>query len=1052
MNLNEITKTGKNALSIASLPFAVAAVFIGVSVTEFTNHRQYAPVAVIDNDKKDADAKGMTQFFFNARKDISTNSMNYSSMLAADLADKAMSKTPKKHSLSSSLPYFNWISIGPTATGGRTRAILVDNQDPTHQTVFAGGVTGGIWRSTTGGSFWGNNFATLSNSQDENMANMNINCIAQDPNGAIYVGTGEGFTAYGYNSEFSSGELGGGIFKSTDHGNTWYQLSSTQPSSINNWQVAWAYTNRIAIRSDNFKTIYAATNTGIYISRDSGASWRSAYNSALKKISASTNFNTLDLKISGDASVIVADLAGYGYYCYPQTCDSVFTQIHYTGAGKLNGDASRIEFAISPTDPNRIYASVIAASGSFCQSVLSGIFMTATAKTNGGYWYLIGPGGSVAFDPYGEPASTDDQATYDNTLGVSPNDEMELLAGGTVLYKWNGNGTSDTVGSWAKISHYSPYFSGDPLWIHADEHVITFDPNTPGVVYLGCDGGIFKSTDNAVNWAPYNRNYDVTQYYTVCYAPYVNVISNDNYGNTQIAEGLGMGGGTQDNGSPYINGQVNGGYYPNDAQDMSGGDGAGSVVSQINPNIAYFCSDYGSFERTGNLGNLSFPTSAYTQTIGKCTGGDIDSAAQLGGASFVFPCALYENTFDTLNHDSVMFVANQGYSKGTIIYPEGINGTYPYTLTDTLIKGDTLTVPDRVVSRLAIGFSGSAGGVWVTGQGASNSTVVWIPIGGPDSKPTAYNSSSSIHVLAWSPTGDALFVGDEGGNVFRFSNMNKLIANDYCSAALWWNQGGVHATGNTAIKSTKLTVSFSGRDILAIAVDPNNGNNVLITAGNYNESIYLYYSTNALDTLAAPTFKSVQGNLPAMPVYGCILDLRDQNGNWNTGSAMLATEHGIYTTTNIDSSTVVWTKNNTGMANVMSLAIKQQTMPNWQCNNSGVIYVGTHGRGIWSTNNYEQLPNSVPSVSTAVKEDNLTVYPNPMTSEGNIEFNLASADNVTITIYDMQGKEVKTIAAGTQAPGSHIVSFESNDLQAGTYFASLTGTNYRKVSKFVVVK
>ena len=85
-------------------------------------------------------------------------------------------------------------------------------------------------------------------------------------------------------------------------------------------------------------------------------------------------------------------------------------------------------------------------------------------------------------------------------------------------------------------------------------------------------------------------------------------------------------------------------------------------------------------------------------------------------------------------------------------------------------------------------------------------------------------------------------------------------------------------------------------------------------------------------------------------------------------------------------------------------------------------------------------------------DDDLLVYPNPMTSQGNIQFNLAAADNITITIYDMQGNQVKTITMGNQTPGNHQVTFASSGLREGTYFASLTGDNFRKVSKFVVVK
>ncbi len=318
-------------------------------------------------------------------------------MLAAAAADQAMKKAKRTNS-ASSLPNFNWNSVGPSNIGGRTRSILVDNQDPTHQTIFAGGVTGGIWKSTNGGSTWGSTLSTIAYSQDENMANMNIECIAQDVNGVIYVGTGEGVTAYSSSgTPYSSGELGAGIFKSTDDGTTWTQLPSTTPITPDNWTIAWAYTNRIGIQSTNPNMLYAATNLGVYISRDAGTSWRAAWGSLTKPLWKSANYDSPDLKISNDGSVIVADIGGFTYLCYPQINDSLFTQAKSTGLGHINGSASRIEYAISPTDPNRIYASEIAASTSFCQTKASGIYMTMNAKTNQGYWYLIGPGGSTAF-------------------------------------------------------------------------------------------------------------------------------------------------------------------------------------------------------------------------------------------------------------------------------------------------------------------------------------------------------------------------------------------------------------------------------------------------------------------------------------------------------------------------------------------------------------------------------------------------------------------------------------------------------------------------------
>lgn len=1063
MNLNDSTKTTKNSLSFLSLKFGAMALFIGLLFTIFSSsHRQYSSgnLTVKENDK-DEDAKGMIQWFFSARRNPVTNALDVPSMLAASMADRAMAKAPIRHSSATPLPEFNWFSVGPTGTGGRTRAILIDRNDPSHQTIFAGGVTGGIWKSTDGGSHWDNSFATICRSLNDFLPNINVCCIAQDNQGAIYIGTGEGFSFI--SPEYSTGELGGGIFKSTDDGATWRLLPSTDPTASNDPSVNFAYTNRIAINPNNPQEIWVGTGQastnggGIYVSHDSGAHWYVCWSNLGKKLTEST----LDVKISTDGSVIVADIGGNPYYCYPSS-DTTFTEMNTnkTTAGFIPGSASRIEFAISPTDPNRIYCSDINNSDNFGNpsGASSGIFMTETAKTNGGYWYEIGPGGSNAFDPY---ISAQDQCDYDNTLAVFPNNEGYLLVGGTTLYKWFQTSPSDTVGEWSKISHYQPYYSGDPLWIHADEHALVFDLNNTNTLFIGCDGGIFKST-NATNaettsgymtYTPYNRNYDVTQYYTVCFSPEVNYVTvNDS--SSSMLQGLGVGGGTQDNGSPYING---GGYYPNDGTDMSGGDGAGSVVSTLNPNIAYFCADYGTLLREGNLGALSFPSSAWTSTIGKCEGADIDSIAAYCTANyasdFVFPVALYENIYDTYNHDSVIYITTTADTAGTVIWPNGTNGSYPYVLPVNKPANDTFNVPDRVVSRLAVGFDG-AHGIWMNGQAAGNSTIIWMPIAGPLSKPDAM-SGPSIHALAWTPDGNALFAGNDGGGVYRLLNINKVLVNDYCSGALWYEEGGQHATKNTAVECKALTVPQSnGRNILSIAVDPQDGNNVLFTMGGYNGTSlsYVYLTTNALDTVSTPSFTDEQGNLPLMPVYGAILDIKDTGGHWLPGSAMVATEHGVYTTDSLAGSKTIWVKNSKGMSNGMCLAIKQQTAPNWMCNNSGDIYVGSHGRGIWVASDNYQAPTAVPAVSTKSAMNDLKIYPNPMTTEGNIEFDLSSADNVTIEVYNIEGKQVKTMNLGQQAPGNHIIPFNSSDLQAGTYFASLTGSDFKKVSKFIVVK
>ncbi|MHA7942235.1 T9SS type A sorting domain-containing protein [Formosa sp. 3Alg 14/1] len=103
----------------------------------------------------------------------------------------------------------NWVERGPNNVGGRTRALLFDPNDATNETVFAGGVSGGLWKNTKI-----SDPATVWTSVGI-PENLNITCITVDPNNSkiMYLGTGESYV---------SGDVNGnGVWKSTDGGNSW---------------------------------------------------------------------------------------------------------------------------------------------------------------------------------------------------------------------------------------------------------------------------------------------------------------------------------------------------------------------------------------------------------------------------------------------------------------------------------------------------------------------------------------------------------------------------------------------------------------------------------------------------------------------------------------------------------------------------------------------------------------------------------------------------------------------------------------------------------------
>ena len=161
-----------------------------------------------------------------------------------------------------------WNERGPNNVGGRTRAILGDINDTS--IVIAGGISGGIWRSTNSGVNWVQR-TTLTQLH-------NSTCITQDRRtgntGNWYVGTGERVANSAGQFGAPGAFTGDGVFKSVDNGLTWNLLASTSgnsPSSFNsNWQYIWnVETDPSNVTQEE---VYAATVGSIQKSTNGGTS------------------------------------------------------------------------------------------------------------------------------------------------------------------------------------------------------------------------------------------------------------------------------------------------------------------------------------------------------------------------------------------------------------------------------------------------------------------------------------------------------------------------------------------------------------------------------------------------------------------------------------------------------------------------------------------------------------------------------------------------------------------------------------------------------------
>ena len=79
-------------------------------------------------------------------------------------------------------------------------------------------------------------------------------------------------------------------------------------------------------------------------------------------------------------------------------------------------------------------------------------------------------------------------------------------------------------------------------------------------------------------------------------------------------------------------------------------------------------------------------------------------------------------------------------------------------------------------------------------------------------------------------------------------------------------------------------------------------------------------------------------------------------------------------------------------------------------------------------------------------------HPNPFNNETNIAFELPQTSNITLMIFDVQGREVMTLIAGVYPAGIHEVKFDSEGVSSGCYFAHLQAGTFVQTRKMLLLK
>ena len=433
--------------------------------------------------------------------------------------DRAIKTAQAQRLQKNDLPGFDkpWVQRGPGNIGARINAIAVHPANK--QIIYAGFAVGGVFKTTDGGLNW---FPVF----DDNPY-LAIGDITIDPTHPerVYVGTGDpSISGYPF--------LGNGVYKSENGGSTWEHLGLEAERIV----------SRIIVDPDHPANIYAACmglpfertpERGLYKSTNSGQSWTQV-------LYVDEQAGIIDMVMDPfDSEILYAAAWDRIRNNQESVVNGPNAKIFKTTDGGLNwtalsgglpvGEMGRIGLAVSPTQPNLVYALYVNT-----DSQLDNIYKS----TNGGQTWQ--PIINWADENLGLPTGIlGGFGWYFSKISLNPYHPDEIYILGVDLWK-----TEDGGAHWAEAA--------PPWWeysVHADKHDLVFYGQDS--ILLATDGGLYLGTNQQTVWQDM-ENIPATQFYRVAYNPH----QPDHYY-----------GGAQDNGST-------GGTSPGeDWERFFGGDG-----------------------------------------------------------------------------------------------------------------------------------------------------------------------------------------------------------------------------------------------------------------------------------------------------------------------------------------------------------------------------------------------------------------------------------------------------------------------------------------------
>ena len=672
-------------------------------------------------------------------------------------------------------PIVNGQTSGSQPVSGRITGVAGDPTNPLVDYIAAAG--GGVWKTVDGGNHW--------TPLTDNQATLFMGAIAVAPSNGqvIYAGTGEA------NNAGDSG-YGRGILVSQNGGASW--TLTTAGGAFDRETVS-----RIAVDPTNPAVAYASVaayaangvdkdNTGIWKTTNYGASWTNT--TAPHGLESFSPYSDVVLNPLNPSVIYAAigDPGGYTTNGVIKSTDGGATW-NYVDASlpQGNGDGN-IKLAISPTDPDVLYASISNGFNGGTFGALKGVYRSSDA---GATWTLEA----------NTPNFLGNQGWYDNTIAVDPLDPSgnTLYAGGQLNYSNNTDAIVESTNGGA--SWFDLTTGADGKGPHTDHHAMAFDAS--GRLLDGNDGGVWRLDNNAqgsIHWTDLNNTLQTIQFTGIATDP----------SNPNVAYG-----GAQDNGtSKFIN--------STSWNLIAGGDGGFTQVDHNNPSTIYQEYTGASLQRSDN-GGQSFRS--ISTTLPKNEGAEfyvpfiLDPTNQsrvLAGLSHV-----YESTNRGDNFHSIGGDGSPGWDSKSTISTIAADGNTVYVATDD----DKLLVTTN------------DGATWTEVSPSSNDHIKDITLD-PTNPQVAYavvNTFDTPHVLKTTNGGTS------------WADISANLPNSPTNAVTLGMLGtvptlfvgtdiGVYSTPTASVSWTRLGTGFPNAQVVSLDYDPTAG---LLAAGTHGRGL-----------------------------------------------------------------------------------------------------------------------------------------------------------------------------------------------------------------------